>query len=731
MPVPFTMKFTIQRMLLMILLPVISAGAHAEPQRVGLVLSGGGARGLAHIGVIRALEEQNIKIDAIAGTSMGAIVGALYASGRSPDEMEAIALSMDWSQALADLPPRDRMSFRRKQDSRENLLKAQATFDNAVISLPKGVVQGQNLQVILQDQFLHVSDITDFDALPIRFRAVAGDLVTGEAVVFESGSLATAVRASMSIPGLFAPVEMDGRILVDGGIANNLPVDVVKKMGVDRVIAVDIATPLYTAQELDSVLPIIEQLTTLLTFNQLKKQYDALGDEDVLITPDLSDINTAAFEKTADAIARGYDAIRQNRDALAGFQSPERSSREEDIEFNTPVITAIEVDNDSDVSDKLIKSQLNQKLGEPLDEDQLKKDIESIYGYQYFESVQYEIDRSAGDNTLKITTLERSWGNDVLGIGFELFTDPRAESSYNIGAMYRKSGLTLKGGEWFTALQYGQDPEIRSELYLPLDYRQRVFANPYARYGETSYNQVSADRIVSRYRIDEVIYGLFIGPEISNKAILGIGIERHDGDIKTYVGPAQPQALFDDDLIYALLEYDTLDNVSFPGSGGYLKARYEVVRPDTAGTPDHETLRLSMTAAVPFGRHSLVLNGDYVGSNTAFVQRHLQATLGGFKRLSGMRRDALVGNNLGYVSLTYLHRLDQQSILPVDLPVYLGVAVEAGNVWRDRSDMALNDTVKAALVMMGVDTPMGPLFAGYGRTEDDDNAFYLKLGHLF
>jgi NTE family protein len=232
--------------------------AQEEAPSVALVLSGGGARGMAHIGVIRALEERNIKVHAIVGTSVGALVGALYASGKTPNELESILLGIDWNQTLTDQPVRNSLSYRRKKDARDYLVNTQATLAGGVIKLPKGLIQGQNLQLTLQRLFSEVSQIRNFDQLPIPFRAVAADLVTGEAVTFAEGSLATAVRASMSIPGLFAPVEIDGRMLVDGGIANNMPVDVAKSLGVDSVIAVDLATPLFTATQLNSVIPIIE-----------------------------------------------------------------------------------------------------------------------------------------------------------------------------------------------------------------------------------------------------------------------------------------------------------------------------------------------------------------------------------------------------------------------------------------------------------------------------------------
>ena len=244
--------------------PAFADEAAVERPRIGLVLGGGGARGVAHIGVLQELERLQIPIDAIAGTSMGALVGGLYASGMTADELEALVQSLDWAGALTDQPARDDLSFRRKQDDRAYPIDFELGVRGTDFVLPEGVIQGHELDLLLRKLTLEVSDITSFDDLPIPFRAVAADIVTGDTVVMASGDLAMALRASMSVPGAFAPAEVDGRKLVDGGIADNLPVDIAREMGVDIVIAVDVEFPLYSEEELGSVLTVSEQVLTIL-----------------------------------------------------------------------------------------------------------------------------------------------------------------------------------------------------------------------------------------------------------------------------------------------------------------------------------------------------------------------------------------------------------------------------------------------------------------------------------
>jgi NTE family protein len=497
------------------------------------------------------------------------------------------------------------------------------------------------------------------------------------------------------------------------------------------VIAVDITTPLYGPDELDSVIPIIEQLTTLLTFNQQKKQYALLGPDDLLITPDLGDIDTADFDEAGLAIRLGHDAIMSQADELAKFATSEPARPGQVEDFEPPVIDAIEISNDSEVSDELIAAQINQKIGEPLDDRQLKRDIESIYGYQYFESVQYEVVEGSDGNVLRITTSHPSWDKELLGITFELYSDTRAESKYNLGLNLTTQGITREGGEWITGVQFGQDPAIRTEFYLPLDYRQRIFARPYASYGEESFNHVENDVIVGRYDIEESIKGIFLGAEFSNKAILGAGLEKRRGNVDTYLGPDPGKIRFKDSIVYGLLEYDALDNLYFPTRGDFAHIRFDRVEPHTAGVVDYDLFTVSLTHAVPLDRHSVVFEAKYRTSNRTFVERHLQPTLGGFKNLSGLHKDALADNNLAYVGVTWLYRLNEGSLFQLGLPVYLGVSIERGNVWADRKDMRLDDMIASGLLMLGVDTPLGPVYVGYGKAEAHESTVYLQLGHLF
>lgn len=309
--------------LLLTLSTLLGLPAMAE-ERVGLVLSGGAARGLAHIGVLKSLERQGIRIDAVAGTSMGAIIGGLYASGYSVEELQRLALELDWQQALSDSPPREDVPFRRKQDDRDFLIKQKLSFrDDGSLGLPLGMIQGQNLAMLLESLLVHRSDTRDFDRLPIPFRAVATDIATGEQVILRSGHLPQAMRASMSIPAVFAPVELDGHLLVDGGMVNNIPIDVARQMGVDQVIVVDLGTPLRPVKELVTVVDVMNQSITLMTRKNSEEQLKTLTTNDLLITPPLAGFGVADFDRAEQMIDAGYRATEALAEPLARFARPE------------------------------------------------------------------------------------------------------------------------------------------------------------------------------------------------------------------------------------------------------------------------------------------------------------------------------------------------------------------------------------------------------------------------
>jgi predicted acylesterase/phospholipase RssA len=364
--------------------------------RICLVLSGGGARGMAHIGVLKILEELKVPIDCIAGTSMGAIVGGLYASGMTAAQIDSTMRSVDWQEAFRDAPPRRDLAFRRKQDDRNFLVKLPLGLKHGKILLPKGFIQGQKLQETLRQLTLPFSNSTDFDLLPTPFRAVATDLETGNAVVMDKGDLSIAMRASMSAPGVFAPVELNGQLLVDGGLAENLPVNVARAMHADILIVSDVSFPLQPREALDSALSISNQMLAILVRKDSDRQRSSLGPQDVLIEPDLGSTPATDFTAAGSVIARGEDAARSATavlsaygvgDAAYGEYLARRSAREPGL----PPIRFVRVDPQSKRYEKTILAEMQPLVGKPLDLDEVGKRITELYGLGMFETLDYTL----------------------------------------------------------------------------------------------------------------------------------------------------------------------------------------------------------------------------------------------------------------------------------------------------------------------------------------------------
>ncbi len=263
----------------------------AQRPKICLVLSGGGARGAAHVGVLKVLEEYRVPIHCIAGTSMGALVGASYATGTTVAELEKVTHQISTELLFKEKPPRAELAMRRKSDDYRPYFGPEFGIGDGKLKLPKGVITGVQLESVLR-QLSKAKGYYHFDDLPIPFRAVATDLVTGHAVVFSQGELANVMRASMSVPGAIAPAEFDGMMLVDGMLTSNLPVDAARAMGADIVIAVNVGTPLLKRDQLDGILGVTGQMLSILTEQNVQASLASLKSTDILITPELGDFST-------------------------------------------------------------------------------------------------------------------------------------------------------------------------------------------------------------------------------------------------------------------------------------------------------------------------------------------------------------------------------------------------------------------------------------------------------
>lgn len=722
--------------LLLGFLPLLVHASEAPRPKIGLVLSGGAARGLAHIGVLKALEEQGIRIDAIAGTSMGAVVGGLYASGYKVDELEKLALSIDWQAALSDAPPREDVPFRRKQDDRDFLVKQKLSFrDDGSLGLPLGVIQGQNLALLLESLLAHTSDTRDFDKLPIPFRAVTTDIANGEKVVFRKGHLPQVIRASMSIPAVFAPVELDGRLLVDGGMTDNIPLDVAREMGVDIAIVVDIGTPLRNRKQLTTVVDVLNQSITLMTRRNSEEQLATLHANDVLIQPALAAFGVTDFGKAQEMIDAGYRATRILDARLAQL----KPTQTQDAELNaarqpgqrTPIITAIRIENDSKVDDDVIRYYIRQPIGAPLDLGRLHSDMGTLYGLDYFDQVRYRVVHKGQDHTLVISASGKRSGTDYLRVGLNLSDDMRGDSAFNLGASYRVNGINRLGAEWLTRAQIGDKQELYSEFYQPLDVGSRYFVAPYGSFEAQNVDSVLDNDPIAQYRVERYGFGLNLGRQIGNNGEVRLGVGQAWGKADVRIGDQDlPSESFNEGFYTVKYSYDSLDNVYFPHAGKDVSLTFTQFEPGLSSDTRYRQWELNFDKAMSHGPDTLILGGRYGRTLDDANVVTSSFLLGGARQLSGFREDALSGQNVSLMRAVYYRRLTPRSYLPLDFPLYAGASLERGRAWNNDNEFD-SGYINAASVFIGFDTPLGPLNFTYGLNDADEQAVYLNLGQTF
>ncbi|MGI9236550.1 MAG: patatin-like phospholipase family protein [Woeseiaceae bacterium] len=714
--------------------PIEQGQTLGERPRIGLVLGGGGARGAAHIGVLKELERLRVPIDVITGTSMGAIVGGLYASGMTAAELEELVGSLDWAGALSDKPDRSDLSFRRKQDDAEFPIDFELGLRGTDLVLPKGVVQGRKLDLLLRELTIKTSHIDDFDELPIPFRAIASDIGRGEAYVMSKGDLARAIRASMSVPGVIAPVRIDDRLLVDGGIVGNLPVDVIQELGVDVVIAVDVEFPLYGEDELGSVLTISEQMLTILIRKETLRQIDRLGAQDVLIRPELGTFASTDFGNILGTIEPGEEAARSQADRLQDISLDQADydayhARRTALVTETPTLAFVRVLHDGRLSPAVLESRLSVKAGDPIDTRALAANADRLYGLQLYEHVGYRLVEEDGQTGVEYYATTKSWGPNFLQFGVSLEDDFEGSTGFNVSARLTRAGLNRLGAEWRTDLTLGTDPELFSEFYQPLSFDSRWFVAPRIDIAQSNLNLFAVDETIARLRLSEFEAGLDFGRELGTVGEFRLGTYRGFGEARVKVGdPNLPNFDFDAGGVFAALRFDTLDDAQFPRTGVRANLRWTLSRPGFGADTDFDTVEGELESNWSRGKNTLQLGMAYAttfeSDNT--VQDYFP--LGGFLRMSGLERGEISGPHAALARLVYFRRIGDTTGGILDTPVYLGVSAEAGNVWQNRSDISLDTLIMNGSVFTGIDTFIGPVYLAAGFAEGGNRNVYLFIG---
>lgn len=752
---------------------------HKRP-RIGLVLSGGGARGGAHLGVIKAFEEHNIPIDAIVGTSMGSFIGGLYASGMSSSEIERMLTTMDWTKVITVDYDRPDIPFRRKKLQRAfpGHAKVGINDDNEVV-FGTGLFKRQTMLQFLRKKTLNVSNVKSFDDLRIPFRSVASKLEDGDTVVLRDGSLAESIYASIAIPGGFDPITINGEVLVDGGVADNLPLDVMRKeMDVDYIVVVDISTPYDEHAKFDNYISVMGQLVNILMRKNVEQTIASMKGEgnETLLTPDLEGYTPLDADKYPEIIAIGYDtAQKAYNDKLSHLSLYETdyysylANKPKVKKYKVPIIDKIVIENPTYLNNEAILDKLHVTIGEPLDTEMIDNDIMDIYNMMIFDDVTYEVDTVDGKNVLKIITTP-SWdvnGQIKFAVGFEDNFD--GHSDYSVKLEYVKFGLNSYGGEWRTRVTFGQENLLLTELYQPLDATGHFYIRPAVYYRNKKVYVTPA--ILANHEIQSNLDETFVLQARDYGGLLGLGVNVNEdlrfemvGDVR-HVNPstallqknpatgdyAYTEVKADADVydLGGVLEYDDLDRAFFPNSGHRASLSYKYSDQYSGKKPlTYNQLYVDFAGAYSLGKNTLephikyggTFNIDAHGLPGGFANSedfNSYYTLGGLFNLSGLPSNAVTGNNMFFASLVYRYRLTDDNFFgSLGMPIYAGFSLEGGGALYGDRHMTMDDILYSESAYLGADTIIGPFYLGVGSTQDFQNkkeyySFHLSLGQAF
>ncbi|WP_432456067.1 patatin-like phospholipase family protein [Agarivorans sp. QJM3NY_29] len=739
------MMRTLCNSLVFLVLVSVSSSLMARP-KIGLALSGGGAKGAAHLGVIQLLEEYHVPIDYVAGTSMGAYFGAMLAMGYSAQEIELRTFALNWARGFVDDVTRSELSLRSKKQQDNYQIPLPIGLNKQGLQMPKGAVQGQTMAELLRDASGNLEALSSFDQLAIPYRAVATDMATMQPYILGRGDLAVAMQASMSVPGALRPVELDGKLLADGGVVNNLPVDVLQQMGADIIIAVDIGDHLKPQSELSTAMAMVDQLSTFLTRSGTERQIALLGPDDLLISPDMSGIDTADFGLMPLAVERGKQTARDHIEQLAkrlNLSAPAEdyakyqqqvAQRRAQLKLHERfLVSRVELNNHSALSDQVILTRLQLQTGELLSKAELEQRIRQLYALGTFERVDYRISSDHGDNVIYLDTQEKSWGPGYFDMKFALQENFVDRTEVNLGLGFSLSNLNDLGAEWRSEIEMGEIKRVFTEFYTPMSDNLRYSWALSAEYEKRSRRLY--DEIEGSEYLDADFSDTNLASELAwnrrpwQEWVMGVAVTR--GEVKAAsVNAAANYWLYGP---YFSFSFDTLNSWAFPTDGKLFEASLYI---DHENIDDYSSAFAPSFEArwkLPFGQDQHHFNwfGEYGSTGSDFIIPTDAQDLGGFLRLSGFQYERLSGRYKALSGLMYFYQLHDYQSPILQAPMFVGGSLENGGVWNESADISLGSSIWAGSVFVALDTSLlGPVVLSYGHNRQQQS-LYIFIGNDF
>lgn len=707
----------------------VQAAEEPRRPRIGLVLGGGGARGAAHIGVLEVLEKLRIPVDCVAGTSMGALVAGSFAAGMSPAVMRQNLAQADWDDMFIDNPEYSEMSYRNKTISRQFLPGSESGVGVAGVKYQSAVVSGQKIKLFFNQLVRANQGERNIEDLPLPLSIIATDIGSGDKVVFRDGPLTTAMRASMSVPGLIAPVDHQGRKLVDGGLVDNLPIgEVRERCRADVVIAVNVGSPLLKPDEVGSLLTVSTQMVNILTEQNVTRSLATLKPDDIYIKPELEGIGAGDFARHAETADRGRVAAEALSRQLARLSTDEATYAAwwKEIVVTSrvsPRIDAVEIVGLERVNPAVVERHLHVEPGQTIRPSSINRDLLRMYGDGYYESVDYTVLNQRERNILRVMPVEKAWGPDYLRFAVNLYADNSQGSSFDLRLGYHKTWLNSLGGELLVIGDVGSTNRLAVNLYQPLDPAQRLFVEGTTGVERTRLNIYENDRRIAQYKVTETGAGVFVGSNIGLLGPLRLGwVQRHRFFELDIGDPSLPKADQKFGGWKAALDFDQFDRRYFPTRGWGVQLSY-------FDSPAMNYARADVDLLGAFALGGTVFNArlHYTGSPRGTLPVFDAGTLGGFLNMTAFAQNQLIAGDIRYAGLRTEQIIGR---LPLGLrgDMRLGLALEAAQVGTRYTETKRNGVLDSTALYVGGETPLGPTYLGFGYSTNGVTNLFLSIG---
>jgi NTE family protein len=705
----------------------------AQRPRVGLVLAGGGAKGGAHVGVLKVLEEMHIPVDCIAGTSMGALVGGGYASGIPAKQMEIFLNGINWQHVIGGLGRRHLEPIEQKRQGVTYTNNLQMGIKNSRIELAPGLIDTSAIEDLLRGFVGKARSQTDFDRLPIPYRAVATDMVSGRMVVLDHGDLATAMRASMAIPGAFAPVITENQILADGGLVRNVPVDVARKMCADVVIVVNLVSPPAKSEELQSPGQLLGRTMDLMIEANERQQLQSLTSQDVQIDVQMGDIGTADFERTSETIKLGETAARDAAPRLARYAV----SAGEYLAWRTKVtsdqgidsqVGAVEFAKLKRVNPNYLNKLAGIKPGDTVSTEQISQSAQRMSAVDDIASVNYELKGDPEKATLEWLPYEKSWGPDFVKVDLGAYGTTTGDNrGFVLYLQHERTWINSLGAQWRNELQFGSDQVLSTSFYQPLDVAQRFFVEPKVFWNRDWENVFYDDNEIARYQFDDRGGRIDLGMSIGNQAQVRVGYLATQRQVQLETGsPLLPQLQATDAGIAASAILDTRDTPFSPTRGMAAAFEYFDSGEKFGAQRSWQRAEMGFGIAVPFYDDVLWLGtagGSRLGSK---LPADRLFALGGPASLPGYQLYELRAAAYWTVSGSYLWQLKNLFSLRGQT-LYAGLGLQDSEAY-DTLDSKNHGQIQSVSFFITGRTPVGPLTLGFATTTENSRTVWISFG---